>query len=70
MKGFNNTTVSVSTEKFSGDRVNLIYYIEENDQSQIERITFNGNQTFSDRYLLSFDELILTYSHSPFFSIS
>ncbi len=53
VKGFNNTTVSVSTEKFSGDRVNLIYYIEENDQSQIERITFNGNQTFSDRYLLS-----------------
>ena len=39
VKGFNNTTVSVSTEKFSGDRVNLIYYIEENDQSQIYRIT-------------------------------
>ncbi len=53
VKGFNNITVSVSTEKFSDDRVNLIFYIKENDQSQIERITFNGNQTFSDRYLLS-----------------
>ncbi len=53
VKGFNNITVSVSTEKFSSDKVNLIYYIKENDQSQIERITFNGNQTFSDRYLLS-----------------
>ena len=53
VKGFNNITVSVSTEKFSDDRVNLIFYIKENDQSQIERITFKGNQTFSDRYLLS-----------------
>ena len=53
VKGFNNATVTVSTEKFSSDKVNLIFYIKENDQSQIERITFNGNQNFSDRYLLS-----------------
>ena len=53
VKGFNNATVTVSTEKFSSDKVNLIFSIKENDQSQIERITFNGNQNFSDRYLLS-----------------
>jgi len=52
-KGFNNANVEISTEKFSDDRVNLIYEIKENNQSQIERIKFIGNATFSDRYLLS-----------------
>ena len=53
MKGFNNVNVIVSTESFSEDRFNLIYDIKENNQSQIERITFIGNKSFSDRYLLS-----------------
>ena len=53
MKGFNNVNVIVSTESFSEDRFNLIYDIKENNQSQIERITFIGNESFSDRYLLS-----------------
>ena len=53
IKGFNNANIEISTEVFSNDRVNLIYEIRENNQSQIERIKFTGNQTFSDRYLLS-----------------
>ena len=52
-KGFNNANIEISTEVFSDDRVNLIYEIRENNQSQIERIKFIGNETFSDRYLLS-----------------
>ena len=53
MKGFNNANIEISTEVFSNNRVNLIYEIRENNQSQIERIKFAGNETFSDRYLLS-----------------
>ncbi len=53
VKGFDNVNIDVSTEKFSTDRVNLIYNITENKQSQIERIKFLGNITFSDRYLMS-----------------
>ena len=53
IKGFNNVNVIISTEKFSEERVNLIYDISENNQSEIERIKFNGNIAFSDRYLLS-----------------
>ena len=53
MKGFNKISVVVTTERFSSDRLNLIYDIIENEQSQIESISFIGNKTFSDRYLLS-----------------
>ena len=53
IKGFNNVNIVVSTEKFSDERVNLIFNIKENKQSQIERITFKGNKTFSNRYLSS-----------------
>ena len=52
-KGFNNVIVIISSEKYSSDRVNLIYEIIENNQSLIERIKFTGNTSFSDRYLLS-----------------
>ncbi len=53
VKGFNNVNVIVSTEKYSNDRINLIYEITENNQSQISRIKFIGNTSYSDRYLLS-----------------
>ena len=53
MKGFNNINVIASTEKFSDDRINLIFDITENQQSQIDRIKFKGNATFSSRYLSS-----------------
>ncbi len=52
-KGFDNVNIIVTSEKYSNDRVNLIFDINENKQSQIERIKFIGNSNFSDRYLLS-----------------
>ncbi len=53
IKGFNSTNVSVSTEKYSGDRVNIIFTVNEGSQSKIKRIKFDGNSSFSDKYLLS-----------------
>ncbi len=52
-KGFNNVNVVVSSEKFSKDRVNLIYNINEGKISKIKRIKFIGNDTYSDKYLSS-----------------
>ena len=52
-KGFNNINVVVSSEKFSKDRVNLIYNINEGKISKIKRIRFIGNDTYSDKYLSS-----------------
>ena len=53
IKGFNNINISVSTEKYSEDRVNVIFEIYEGNQSKIKKITFKGNSSFSDRYLSS-----------------
>lgn len=52
-KGFNDINVSVVTEKFSDERVNLIFQINEGQQSKINRIKFIGNISYSDRYLSS-----------------
>ncbi len=52
-KGFNNVSVVASTEKFSEDRVNLIFNINEGDQIKIKRVKFVGNKSYSDRYLSS-----------------
>ena len=40
-------------EKFSKDRVNLIYNVDEGKISKIKRIKFIGNDTYSDKYLSS-----------------
>ncbi len=53
IKGFNNINIAVTTEKYSEDRINVIFDINEGSQSKIKKISFNGNVTFSDRYLLS-----------------
>tara|TARA_B100000989_G_scaffold62283_1_gene42976 strand:- start:1272 stop:3518 length:2247 start_codon:yes stop_codon:yes gene_type:complete len=52
-KGFKNASVSVSTEKYTDDRVNLIYSISEGNQAKISRIIFLGNESYSDKYLSS-----------------
>ena len=52
-KGYNNVSVVASTEKFSDDRVNLIYTINEGDQIKIKRVKFFGNKSYSDKYLSS-----------------
>ena len=53
IKGFNDINIAVSTEKYSVDRVNVIFDINEGSQSKIKKISFKGNESFSDRYLLS-----------------
>ena len=50
-RGFDNTTINISLEKYSFDRVNLIYYIDEGTRSQISQIKFIGNSFFSNRKL-------------------
>ena len=53
-KGFKETLMYQQTiEKFSDDRVNLIYEVEENSQQKINIINFIGNDFFSDNYLNS-----------------
>ena len=52
-RGFNNVTTVVKIEKYSEDRINLIYDIYEGEQSKINLINFIGNLSFSDNYLSS-----------------
>ena len=51
-KGYNNTTVSVTSEKFSKDKINLIFSINESYPSKVKKISILGNSFFSDKYLL------------------
>ena len=52
-KGFQDISIISKVEKFSQDRVNLIYEIEENKQQKINSIKFVGNNFFSANYLNS-----------------
>ena len=52
-KGFQDIIVIAKVEKFSEDRVNMIYDIKENKQQKINLIKFIGNDFFSNNYLNS-----------------
>jgi len=52
-KGFQDTTVIVKVERFSQDRINLIYEINESEQQKINIIKFIGNNFYSNNYLNS-----------------
>ncbi len=52
-KGFQNILVTAKVERFSQDRVNLIYDIQEGKQQKINVIKFVGNTFFSNNYLNS-----------------
>ncbi len=52
-KGFKFVNIVATTEKFSDDRVNLIYTINEGEQNKIKVIKFVGNSSYSDKYLSS-----------------
>ena len=52
-KGFQDISVIAKVEKFSQDRVNLIYEVKENIQQKITAIKFIGNDFFSNNYLNS-----------------
>ncbi len=53
-KGFQNISVISRVEKYSEDRVNLIFYVSENNQQTINSIKFIGNYFYSYNYLSSF----------------
>jgi len=61
--GFASTSINVSTEKFSDDKVNLIFTIDEGPRNKITSIKFIGNNSFSYKYLNS---LILSRSISRY----
>ena len=52
-KGFRDISVISKVEKYSIDRVNLIYEVKENEQQKINIIKFVGNNFFSSNYLNS-----------------
>ena len=52
-KGFLDTSVVVTIEKYSADRINLIYKINENKQQKINIIKFYGNSFYSNNFLNS-----------------
>lgn len=49
--GYNDASITIQIEKFSSDRVNIIFDIFEGNTSKILNINFYGNKFFSDRYL-------------------
>ena len=53
LKGYYNLSVNSYVEKFSNDKVNLIFVINEGNQSSIIDINFFGNDYFSDSFLYS-----------------
>ena len=63
--GYDNSFVNVKTEKFSSNRINLIYQINEGKKSQLNKISFIGNKTFTDRYLNS----LITSKVNNFYNI-
>ena len=51
--GYYNVSVSSSYEKYSEDKINLIFNVSEGKPFQISQIDFIGNKHFSDKYLLN-----------------
>lgn len=49
--GRDNATVTARTQELEGNRVNVIFEIEEGDRTKIATITFTGNDAFNDRRL-------------------
>ena len=52
-KGFVDTTVNVKYERYSDDRVNLIFSLNEGSKEKFTFINFIGNNSFSDSFLTS-----------------
>ena len=59
--GYKDANVNVQIEKFSKDRVNLIFQVNEGEISELVNIDFKGNAAFSDKFLSS---LITSKSHN------
>lgn len=55
-KGFSNSGISLSIEKYSPNSINIIFDIYEGNRYKISYIDFKGNYFFSDRFLSSLIE--------------
>ena len=53
VKGFGEVSTVAKIEKFSENKVNLIFEIYEGSQSKLNLIKFVGNDSYSDRFLSS-----------------
>ncbi len=62
-QGFNNVNINAVTEKFFGNKINLIFEIDEGKQLKLTTVDFIGNYSFSDKYLYS---LINTKAHNNY----
>ena len=51
--GYIDNSVSVKKEKYSDNRINLVFEISEGPRYKITNVKFFGNSTFSDKYLYS-----------------
>ena len=65
-QGIPETSVTVSTEKYSDDRVNLIINIKESDVKKIAKLNFIGNEFFPSKYLLSIINTTPKSLYNPF----
>jgi outer membrane protein insertion porin family len=52
-QGFEDISISVSTERYSNNKINLIFNITEGLKSKITKIEFIGNMSFNDKFLYS-----------------
>ena len=51
--GYIDNSVKVKKEKYSDNRINLVFEISEGPRYKITDVKFYGNSTFSDKYLYS-----------------
>ena len=49
--GYNFTTVNAKVERFSEDRINLIYFVEKGKKTSIGKIEFTGDKKIKDKRL-------------------
>lgn len=52
-RGYSNSNVSLITESYSQDKINLILQIEEGDKNELKSIKFIGNEFISSKVLSS-----------------
>ena len=52
--GFINTNITTTTEIFSEDRLNIIFNIDEGNRVKLNKINFQGNIFFSNKFLKDF----------------
>lgn len=63
--GFDQTSIVTSSEYFSADKINLIFDIHEGPQSKLAYIKFDGNKSFTNKFL----ESLISSKSNNFYNI-